>query len=132
MISKFFGFHLDFLGFTASLICAVHCAAVPLVVAIGMLGGLAWLHDPIMEIGFFITSLSIGGITLVSGLKKKTLSPAVVTLFTIGFALIVNTLLSPHTHGIESLQAVIGGLSIAAAHFSHWLTLRKKTCETVA
>ncbi len=128
MEDRFFGFHLDFLGFVASFICAIHCAIGPLLLTLGMLGGLSWISDPIFELGFLVTSLTIAAFTLVNGYRKQTIDRLGLILFTSGFSLLLLSSLLPHVHGVELVFAVFGGLTVASAHIYHWLNLRRTGC----
>ena len=47
---NFFSLHLDSIGFSASLLCAIHCSAVPLLLTISTWSGLQILNDPSIEL----------------------------------------------------------------------------------
>ncbi len=128
MEDRFFGIHLDFLGFIASFICAVHCAALPFVFTLGIVGGLSWFSDPMFELGFLLASLTIAGVTLWNSYKKQAIDKLSLVLFVTGFALLLISRILPHTHGTELIFAVFGGLSIATGHVFHWLAVRRTGC----
>lgn len=127
MGDRFPGFHLDFIGFIASFLCAIHCAAIPVVLSISALGGLNWISDPKVESIFLVASFSIAALTLYYGYRKQTLDKVAVLLFGFGFFLLLSSRLLPHAHGPELIAAILGGLLIASAHIYHWLSLRKKS-----
>ena len=60
-------FDADRAGAIASLLCAIHCAAVGTLVSILPLIGLAFLHDPRVEVAFYSTAILIGGWAAVRG-----------------------------------------------------------------
>lgn len=128
MEERFFGFHLDFLGFIASFTCAIHCAALPFIMTMSIAGGLGWISDPVTELGFLVASITIASFTLVNGYRKQTIDRTGLIIFAMGFALLLVSSLLPHVHGIELIFAVLGGLTIASAHIYHWLLLRRNAC----
>lgn len=127
MNNKFVGIHLDFVGFLASLLCAIHCATLPLIITVSALGGLSWATDPLVEYTFLITSLVIAAITLLASHRKGTIEAKTTVLFVIGFCLLFISLLLPHVHGTELIFKILGGTSIAIAHIFHWTEVRKRT-----
>ena len=129
MGDRFLGFHLDFIGFIASFLCAIHCAAIPLVLSISALGGLNWISDPKVENVFLMASFSIAALTLFYGYRKQTIDRIAVLVFGLGFSFLLTSRLLPHAHGPELIFAIFGGLLIASAHIYHWLTLRKKSLD---
>lgn len=132
MEERSWGVQLDFLGFIASFICSIHCAAIPFVLTLTAIGGFSWLSDPIIESGFLLASLTIAGSTLIHGYRRETIDKTALILFVSGFSLLILSRLLPHTHGIELVFAVVGGMTIASAHIYHWLGLRRaRRCEAV-
>ena len=131
MRNRFIGTHLDFFGFLASMLCAVHCAALPLVLTIGALGGLHWISDPVVEYGFIVISLVIASATMLMSYRKGATDGRVTITFLLGFGLILTSLLLPHTHGIELVFKILGGTTIALAHILHWLGMKRRTVACV-
>src|SRR5690606_7913135 len=61
----------DRFGLTASLLCAIHCALLPLAIALlPSLGVAAWLGNEGFEEGFVVFATLFGLFTLVSGYRK--------------------------------------------------------------
>jgi len=56
-MSKFINNNLDFWGFLASFLCALHCAAIPLILIFGSLGSFSWLANHTVELGFITLSI---------------------------------------------------------------------------
>lgn len=116
MLHKTLSERADHIGMTASIICAVHCAAVPVLLTTLPLAGLGFLGRPWFEWGMIILALLIGGWAIGRGflLTHHKLLP-VVLLFA-GFIVII----SGHIYLRGWREAVIvplGGVLIAAAHF---------------
>ena len=126
MENKFFGFNWDFFGFVASLACALHCATVPLILTIGALGGLAWLEHPLVEGSFILLSLVLASWSLLGSYihQHRNLSALVTVL--LGFVLIIASRFAAGS--AEVLLTVLGGLTIALAHYINWRTL--KLCQS--
>lgn len=108
---------LDQFGITASIACAVHCAALPLVITYLPLIGLEFLANAWVEIGMIVLSLMIGTMSLSASYKKhKNALPVLVLI--IGFGLIA----TGHflLHELESVLIPLGGFTIAGAHYINW------------
>lgn len=108
---------LDHLGITASIACAVHCAALPLAITALPMLGLEFLANIWVEISMICLSLLVGILSLrLSYPKHQKVLP--VLILVLGF-LCIGT-----GHFVfERLEAVIvpiGGFTIAAAHLLNW------------
>ena len=114
----------DGLGAALSLVCAVHCALLPFVLALLPLAGLAFLKDERLEIGLILTSLSVAAFALARGFgwHRNWRVPAVGLLGAVIWACGHFFLEQPW----EGLAMGLGGCHFAAAH---WLNLRlRKQC----
>src|SRR6188768_3601535 len=60
----------DRLGATASFLCAIHCAALPFVIALLPLVGLSFLADHRFEAGFVGFACVLASFALVSGYRR--------------------------------------------------------------
>lgn len=108
---------LDQLGMTASIACAIHCAALPFLITTLPLWGLSFLANSWVEITMICLSLIIGIWSLTSSYPKhRRLLPILV--LTAGFAMIG----SGHYlfHELEAILIPLGGFTIAAAHLINW------------
>lgn len=114
--SRFFSWNLDFLGFSASFLCAIHCLALPFLLSLGLFGGLSWLHHPSVEWGLIGTAVVIAGPALYRGYRQHGRARPV-WLAGIGFLLLG---LSRSSIGDEHLLTAAGGLLIATAHWFNW------------
>ena len=115
----------DKLGMWASMACALHCAALPLVLAVLPALGLnrAALVDADQAFTIFATVLGIS--TLAFGYRRHRVKRAWWLLLP-GLTLVwANTFTALHSHGgAHVAMMVIGGLLIAAAHFLNTRLLR--------
>lgn len=108
--------NLDNIGITASVLCAVHCAMVPLLITFLPLWGLSFLANEWVEIGMISLSLFLGIWSLGSSFKKNHHKIAPIFILITGFALIA----FGHFSGNDFLEPIlipIGGIVIATAHF---------------
>lgn len=131
MQSKFFSINLDFLGFSASLLCAIHCISLPLLLSVGALGGLAWLENEILEHGIILFSFIIASWSLGQSYFKYRLKFDAIAVVFIGFGFI----LAAHTfaESLEPILMMIGGCCIAFAHYLNWKMVTKhKSVQLVA
>lgn len=119
MKNQFVGLNLDYLGFSASLLCAIHCAAVPFLLSMAPLAGLRFLDNPMIEYTFIALSFSIASIALVQGYRKHHHRWLALAIATIGFILIGSgQVLEPEWK--EALLTAGGGTIIAIAHLVNW------------
>ena len=105
---------LDQWGMTASVACAVHCAALPFFISTLPLWGLGFLAHSWVEAGMICLSLFIGIWSLsVSYPKHRKATPVLVLVAGFGF-------IAAGHYFMESLEAMLipfGGFTIAGAHF---------------
>jgi hypothetical protein len=108
---------LDQLGMVASLACAIHCAALPLVATLLPLLGLEFLANPTVEMVMIGLSLIIGIWSLTGSypLHKKR-APMLVLLAGFSFIALGHFLFET----AEAVLIPIGGFTIAAAHYLNW------------
>src|ERR1700743_1871208 len=107
---------LDNVGMTASILCAVHCAIVPLLITSLPLLGLGFLANPWFEWFMIGLGLCIGICAI--GLSYIRTHHKLLRLFLMigAFAIIIIGHLYV-TNWREAIIVPIGGLLIAAAHF---------------
>jgi membrane protease YdiL (CAAX protease family) len=122
-MSKFFGNNLDFWGFLASFACALHCAAVPIILLFGTLGSFSWLADHRVELIFIAISIILAYWSLWNSYQKHHQNYRAIRIAGFGFGFLVVSRLVPHAIG--DILVVIGGLLIAYAHYVNWKLLRQ-------
>lgn len=117
----------DKAGFFASMLCAVHCAGVPVLISVGALNTSTWLHNhaidwAVISFGVLVASYSIVGDYLK---KHRNLKPLILAL--IGFIFLFIGMVEHH--GWMLLFSVVGGLLVATSHYiNHTLT---RTCSFI-
>ena len=104
-------------GVIASVGCAIHCAALPLIITTLPLLGLGFLGNIWVEIIMIIISILIGTYALSTSYPKHKKGLPILILV-IGFLLIA----AGHLvfEEMEAFLVPIGGLTIAAAHLINW------------
>ncbi|WP_100339553.1 MerC domain-containing protein [Mucilaginibacter auburnensis] len=120
---------LDRIGITASTLCALHCAVVPLMLTFLPLAGLGFLTHPLFEWGMILLALLLGVSSIFLSYFRTHKRPAPLLLLLGGFVVIIagHTLL----HGwIEAIVVPVGGLTIALAHFLNYKYVDSCSTET--
>ena len=106
---------LDRFGMTASTICAIHCAIVPVLITTLPLIGLGFLANPWFEWGMIGLALMLGISSIAVSYFKVHHRALPLILLLGGFMLIAVGHL--FTTLAEAIVVPIGGLTVAAAHF---------------
>ncbi|GAA4338166.1 MerC domain-containing protein [Mucilaginibacter gynuensis] len=119
---------LDTIGMTASLLCAVHCALVPLLLTALPLLGIGFLANEWVEISMIGLSAIIGCIALITTFKRHYSYTPLITLVT-GFVLIF-TGHALSNAAWEHIMVPLGGLTIAAAHYINWRLYTHQCADT--
>ncbi|HET7267522.1 MAG TPA: MerC domain-containing protein [Oleiagrimonas sp.] len=107
----------DRAGATASLLCAVHCAALPFVLALLPLLGLGFLAGHAFERGFVLFAATLAGVVLVRGYRthrrRAPLLAAIpgLALLVAGVCVDLDAAVVAHT-----LMVTAGGTLVACAH----------------
>jgi hypothetical protein len=110
----------DRLGATASFLCAIHCAALPFVLAILPLLGLSFLADHAFERGFVLFASALALFALVNGYRRHHRSLPL-RLALPGLALLVMGVTFAENFSIilHSVMVTCGGMLVASAHFTN-------------
>ena len=107
---------LDNIGMTASLLCAIHCAVVPMLLTSLPLLGLGFLANPWFEWSMITFALLIGFYAIGSSFFRIHRKLLPIGLLIAGFSIII----AGHLYIRDWHEAIIvpvGGLLIATAHF---------------
>ncbi|WP_106794896.1 MerC domain-containing protein [Aquimarina sp. Aq78] len=129
MIHKTIHVNWDFIGFSASFLCMLHCIFLPIVIAIFPLMGLAFLTDEFYEIFLIGASLMIAMFAIYNGYKKYHgkllpvfLCLTALVLFCIGFLI--------ENHFLERTLHFLGTFFLIIAHYYNWkFTKDHKSCK---
>src|SRR3954468_15112618 len=120
---------LDRLGATGSLVCAIHCAILPLlIVMLPSLGIATWLGDG-FERGFVTFATLLGLFTLAWGYRRHRVVRALGLLVPGLAALWLGVLYAPLHHALlpHAITMTIGGTLVGTAHLAN-LRLNRAAC----
>lgn len=106
---------LDAFGSLAALVCAIHCAALPLAAVAMPLATVEVLGDHRIERVFVVFAGMFGALVLGSGLSRSRMG-AVLGLFGLAIGLLAAGALSEQTTLAHALTMTLGGLGLGAAH----------------
>jgi hypothetical protein len=112
---------LDRLGATGSLLCAIHCALLPALIALlPSLGIAAWLDDG-FERGFVAFATLLGLFTLVWGYRRHRAVRALWMLLPGLAALWLGTGYEPLHHAVvpHAIVMTLGGTLVGMAHLAN-------------
>jgi len=124
MNNQFVGLHPDFMGFSASLLCALHCAALPFLLTLAPLAGLQFLGNSWVEYSLILLSFGIACYALIPGYRRYHRKPLALILVIIGFLLIgVAHSLAPEAY--EVVLTSSGAGLVAIAHLINWKQVRQ-------
>lgn len=121
MLSKFFSLNLDFAGATAATLCAIHCAAFPVLLSLGVISSTH--HNHIFDWVLMTIGIVIAGYILVKDFSSKHKNILPLTIAGIGFITLFTGI---ETHGEHFYLNIIGGLLIVGAHFLNWKLSHRK------
>jgi MerC mercury resistance protein len=108
---------LDRIGAAASLACAIHCAAMPMIVGLLPLVGLSFLASEKAEWSLVGLSLCVGICSLLPSYTRKHRHWRPLLIFALGAGLIIAVrLLVEEGSRLEKPAVVAGALLIACAH----------------
>jgi hypothetical protein len=112
-MKKIFNINPDILGFWTSILCAVHCSAIPILVSFGLIGSHGVEHNHLFDWIIIGTGFFIAGYSLVGDfMKHKNKKPLI--LASLGFILLLIGMIDHH--GWMLTFSVIGGLTVATSH----------------
>lgn len=125
-ITSFWTLNKDFLGFMASMLCAIHCAALPLILTFSALSGLAFLGNHMVEFVFLIISTIIAIWSFIPSYRKH-YNKKPLKIAAVGFLFLIGSRFLPHGF-MEHFITAIGGIIVAIAHYLNWKSIKKCHC----
>jgi hypothetical protein len=118
----------DRVGATASFLCAIHCAALPFVLALLPFIGLQFLADHRFERGFVFFACALALFALITGYRRHQralpLMLAIPGLLLLIFGVTWAEGISIIVH---SVLVTIGGLLVASSHFVNLRSDRRRS-----
>src|SRR5690606_26098025 len=118
MFKSFFQWNADSAGFFASLLCAIHCSAIPILISLGLMSSGSWMHNHLFDwiiIGF---GFVMAGYAIVGDYFKKHRKILPMILAFLGFAFLLIGMIEHH--GWMLIFSVAGGLLVATSHVVNW------------
>ena len=110
---------LDSLGFSASFLCALHCASLPLILSAISASSFSFLANPFFETAMILVSIVVGISSLLPSYKNhKNIVP--IASLMIGFSFIF----SGHFLVSESLESVVTPIGAFVVAFSHLINIK--------
>lgn len=105
-------FKADYMGMFTSILCAIHCSAVPVFMSLGLVSGAGHSHNHFIDLTLALTGLVIALYTLVKDYNfHKNIAPLAIA--SIGFVVLFGSILYLENIALN----ILGGLSIAYAHY---------------
>ncbi|MEO1032312.1 MAG: MerC domain-containing protein [Bacteroidota bacterium] len=117
--------NLDIIALTSSLICAVHCAVIPVVLSFSSLSSLHFLENPYIEWCFICLGVLFVFISLWPSYKKVHHKLKPLRFASVGFFLIAIGRFE-FTALWEIGNTVLGALLVSIAHYFNWRFLRTR------
>lgn len=109
---------LDVAGVGLSVLCLVHCAALPLAAALlpalAVWGEAEWVHWAFLALAASVSAMVLLRPTCFSYAR------GLIGLAGVGLALMLFGALEWPDHGWEEPLTIVGGLLVAAAHLLNW------------
>jgi hypothetical protein len=114
--------NLDALGMATSVICAIHCAVLPLVLTSLPLFGINIIHNNLFEAGMITLAFIIGCFALYHGYKRHHHRLLPLLIFTAGFLFLI---LKEIFVGYEKTLLIPAAVFILSAHVFNYRFCRK-------
>ena len=112
---------IDLVALSSSLICAVHCAVVPIILSISTLSSLHFLKNPYIEWVFIFAGIVFALMSIWTSYKKYRERRPLITVV-VGFTLIALSRFD-FSESWELINTVTGASLIALAHYYNWKLL---------
>jgi hypothetical protein len=116
---------LDAVGIGASLICAIHCALLPLLFMVLPLTGMRFFHNEFLDFTLIGVSCIVGYLALLRGYQKHHHKINALLVFSFGFPMLV----FGHFFIKNETSIIVITLSVAiiiTAHLINWKAVRNK------
>lgn len=104
----------DTAGFFTSMLCAIHCSAVPVLISMGLLSSSTWLHNHMIDWVVIGTGILIASYSLIGDFIRKHRNYLPLIFASFGFMFLLLGMIDHH--GWMLVFSVTGGLMVASAH----------------
>ena len=113
----------DVVGFSASFLCAVHCALLPMLVLFSSYGGDALTHNHTIENAILFFSTVLGTISIIPSFRKHHQKVLPVITFFAGIFVIILSRFQDVLF-IETVMTTCGAITVALSHLINWRLCR--------
>jgi hypothetical protein len=117
----------DGVGIATSLLCAIHCALLPVVIPSLSLFGIKMVHNQFFEWGMIVLAFLVGSYALFHGYVKHHRSATPVLVFLVGFGFLVGKQFNARMEYYFLATAV---LLIITAHYINYRLCHKSKCQS--
>lgn len=117
----------DRLGITTSVVCAIHCGLLPVILPVLPLFGVNIVHNSLFEWAMITLAFGVGCYSLYHGFIRHHHSYRPITIFLIGFVFLV---LKQFFHSQEYIFLSIAVPLIISAHFINIRLCKKNKCSS--
>ena len=118
---------LDVVGAGASFLCAVHCAAMPVLLSTVPLAGLEVLASHQLEQAFVVSAALFGFFVIGSGYCRHRLAWVAIA-FLAGIAALVTGAFFVHEPVVHAVLLASGGVLLGTAHATNRRGVRRHRC----
>lgn len=117
----------DALGIGTSILCAIHCALLPVLMTTLPVFGINIIHNIFFEWSMIVLAFAVGSYSLFHGYIKHHRSPVPVLLFSTGFIfLVLKQFFVPY----EIPFLIIAVILIISAHFYNYRLCHRSKCSS--
>ena len=116
----------DGLGIATSVLCAIHCGLLPLLLPVLPLFGINIIHNATFEWAMIAIAFLVGIYSLYHGFKKHHHSFQPLIIFSIGFVFLIAKQFSAY----EFVLLAIAVLLIIIAHVNNYRLCTKNKCNS--
>ena len=123
----------DVLGFSASTLCAIHCAILPFVISFVPLLGFEFLNNPNVEWIFLGSSVALALTSFLIGYYRHHHDDEPLSIMLIAFIFFLigstNAIHESTTTLFEEICFPIGGVIMAFTHYRNWKLCKERNCK---
>ena len=114
---------IDIIALTSSLLCAIHCAGIPIILSFSSLSSIHFLGNPYIEWTFIMLGLVFVFISLWPSYKRIHHKTKPLLFASLGFTLIAIGRFE-FTELWEISNTFVGATLVSVAHYFNWKLLR--------
>jgi hypothetical protein len=117
----------DALGITTSIVCAIHCAVLPIIAGTLPIFGVEVIHNSVFEWSMIAIAFIVGSYSLFHGYITHHQVYLPVMLFSVGFVFLVLKQFFPQ---VEYLFLAIAVVFIITAHYYNYRLCNRSKCAS--